>query len=435
MHRVTEIRDLSSTLNWRFCPGKENPADIPSRGCKGSELVNNAKWWNGPSFLVESPEKWPDLSSLDTTEANKELVKSSPSIVQSTLTTPHATIALNVSAVVDITQFSCLRKLLRVTALVMKFVELCRQKSSAVCKELTASDIIRAEELWIWTAQEAAFANEIESLKKPGSKMVLLKQLSLFIDEKGVVRCYGRINNLDLSSDSKTPILLPPRHEFTDLLIRQAHGQVFHDGIRETLNLIREKYWIVHGRESVKRVLRTCVICKKYEGKPFPTPTTSQLPTDRVGDHPPFAVTGVDFAGPLYANLTKTSTSPEKVYVCLFTCGVTRAIHLELTVDLTCESFLQAFRCFAGHQGLPCKMLSDNAKTFTASAKEVKKIVQSPEIKRYLTDKQVDWEFIVEKAPWWGGFWERLVRSIKNCLKKNLGSATLTFEGFTYAIS
>ena len=44
MHRVTEIRELPSVSNWRFCPGKENPADIPSRGCKGSELVNNSKW-------------------------------------------------------------------------------------------------------------------------------------------------------------------------------------------------------------------------------------------------------------------------------------------------------------------------------------------------------------------------------------------------------
>ena len=201
-------------------------------------------------------------------------------------------------------------------------------------------------------------------------------------------------------------------------MIQQAHNQVFHDGIRETLNLIRERYWIVRGREAVKRILRKCVICRRYEGKSFPAPPAPQLPRDRVGNQPPFATTGVDFAGPLYAYLVKTSQDLEKVYVCLFTCGVTRAIHLELTVDLTSESFLQAFRRFASRRGLPCKMLSDNAKTFTASAREVKGIMRAPEIQQYLTDKQVEWEFIVEKAPWWGGFWERLVRSVKNCLKK-----------------
>jgi len=54
--------------------------------------------------------------------------------------------------------------------------------------------------------------------------------------------------------------------------------------------------------------------------------------------------------------------------------------------------------------------------------------VRVPEIQQYLTDKQVEWEFIVEKAPWCGGFWERLVSSIKSCLK-NISHETLTFEG------
>ena len=55
-------------------------------------------------------------------------------------------------------------------------------------------------------------------------------------------------------------------------------------------------------------------------------------------------MTGVDFAGPMY---TTTSEVQDKVYICLFTSGVTHAVHLELTVDLTANSFLQAFRRFA----------------------------------------------------------------------------------------
>ena len=45
-----------------------------------------------------------------------------------------------------------------------------------------------------------------------------------------------------------------------------------------------------------------------------------------------------------------------------------------------------------------------------------------------MTDRRVSWEFIAEKAPWWGGFWERLVRSVKNCIKKTIGRSTLNFE-------
>ena len=49
-------------------------------------------------------------------------------------------------------------------------------------------------------------------------------------------------------------------------------------------------------------------------------------------------------------------------------------------------------------------------------------------MKQYLANRQFDWQFIMKRAPWWGGFWERLVRSIKRCLKKSFGRPLLTFE-------
>ena len=52
----------------------------------------------------------------------------------------------------------------------------------------------------------------------------------------------------------------------------------------------------------------------------------------------------------------------------------------------------------------------------------------SPEVQQHLPNNGVSWKFIVEKAPWHGGFWERLIRSVKRCLKKSVGRATLSFE-------
>ena len=72
--------------------------------------------------------------------------------------------------------------------------------------------------------------------------------------------------------------------------------------------------------------------------------------------------------------------------------------------------------------------MSDNAKTFKFCSKEIEKIVRSEEVHQYLTNRQISWQFIVEKAPWWGGYWERLVRSVKRCLRKTLGRSTLTFD-------
>ena len=132
-------------------------------------------------------------------------------------------------------------------------------------------------------------------------------------------------------------------------------------------------------------------------------------------------------AGPLHLN----SASPEnrsKAYCCLFTCASTRALHLELTESLAVTSFLQAFRRFVSRRGLPAKLLTHNAKTFKSVSVYVKKISRSSEVKQYLANRQVDWQFIMERAPWLGGFWERLVRSVKRCLKKSVGRSLLTFE-------
>ena len=128
---------------------------------------------------------------------------------------------------------------------------------------------------------------------------------------------------------------------------------------------------------------------------------------------------------PLYINL---NGQPQKVYICLFTCAATRAVHLELARDLGFESFLLCFRRFDGRRGLPATLISDNAKTFRSSSKEVSKVARSFEVQRYLANNHTSWKFIAEKAPWWGGFWERLIHSVKQSLRKVLGRSTLNFD-------
>ena len=115
--------------------------------------------------------------------------------------------------------------------------------------------------------------------------------------------------------------------------------------------------------------------------------------------------------------------------MCLFTCASTRAVHLELTRSLSVQVFLLAFRRFASRRGLPATLNSDNAKTFKSSCKEIRKITRSEEVWRSLTNKRIVWNFIIERAPWWGGYWERLVQSIlKRPLKRVLGRSSLNFD-------
>ena len=136
---------------------------------------------------------------------------------------------------------------------------------------------------------------------------------------------------------------------------------------------------------------------------PFPAPDSAPLPQSRMQDVHPFTYTDVDFTGALYV---KDGLQEAKVYLCLFTCATTRAVHLEIVQDLTAETLLLAFRKFAGQRSLPRMMISDNGSTYLSAAEELGSLMELPEIKEELGRRGIIWNFIPKRAPWYGGFWE-----------------------------
>ena len=114
--------------------------------------------------------------------------------------------------------------------------------------------------------------------------------------------------------------------------------------------------------------------------------------------------------------------------VYLFTCATTRAVHLEIVTDLSVETFMQAFRRFSGRRSLPKVLISDNASTYMAAAEELLKLFSSALLTETLSRKGVTWKFIPKRAPWYGGFWERLIGLTKTALKKVLGRTYATLS-------
>ena len=248
-------------------------------------------------------------------------------------------------------------------------------------------------------------------------RLMLVRQLRLFLDAKGFLRCGGRIHNAPLSDLMKFPYLLPAKHPLSRLIIWDVHTKLYHSGTNATLTALRQTYWIPAARQYIKSVLRTCVICRLVSGKPYPTPDTAPLPYIRTQDVYPFTYTGVDFTGALYV---QRGGNEVKVYLCLFTCATTRAVHLEIVQDLTAESFLLTFRKFAGRRSLPRMMISDNGSTYLSAAEELRSLMELPEVKEELSRRGVTWKFIPKRAPWYGGLWERLVGLTKSAIKKVL---------------
>ncbi|KRY97294.1 hypothetical protein T4C_4113, partial [Trichinella pseudospiralis] len=99
---------------------------------------------------------------------------------------------------------------------------------------------------------------------------------------------------------------------------------------------------------------------------------------------------------------------------------VVRTIHLEIVPDQTIESFLRSLRRFVARRGRPDTIQSDNFRTFHQANAFLKHVFSGRNwetVQRHLASERVEWIFITERSPWCGGYWERLVRSVKTALK------------------
>ena len=282
--------------------------------------------------------------------------------------------------------------------------------------------LVKAEQLWLIEVQTTLVMRK--------DFLVLRKQLDLFCDDLGVWRCGGRIENSDFPYATRHPIILPRDHHYTLLVIKDAHKRILHNGVKETLNEVGTKYWVVKGRISVKRVIAKCNLCRRYGGLSYRTPPPP-LPSFRVTENPPFSYTGVDYAGPLYVR-PDHSRFEQKVWICLYTCCITRAVHIDIVSNLSTPCFIRSLKRFISRRGLPYRMISDNGTTFKAAAKVLRKIMT---VQEYLSGRRIKWTFNLEKAPWWGGIFERMIGLTKKCLRKIIGRAKFSFNEILTAVT
>ncbi|XP_068684812.1 uncharacterized protein [Montipora foliosa] len=319
----------------------------------------------------------------------------------------------NLDCIIPLKGFSSLQRLVRVTAYVLRFVSNLKRKNEK--KELTDEDlkqeeIERTRELWIREVQGSVLNDEKFDQVKVS--------LSLYKDDKGILRCGGRLKNAPIPFNARFPIFLPRSSHFTNLVINECHLKVLHNGVRETLTELRSCFWVVKGRQAVKTVIAKCSVCKKIEGRSYSVPHSPTLPEFRSSDEFAFSRVGVDFAGPMYVrDIFAKGGGMNKVYIALFTCATSRAVHLELVPSLTAERFIKALARFKGRRGTPTLIVRDNGKTFKDSR-----------VQAYCQRDGTKWRFNVEAAPWWGGFFERLVKSVKLSLKKCLRNARLNYD-------
>ncbi|GFR14988.1 integrase catalytic domain-containing protein [Trichonephila clavata] len=122
----------------------------------------------------------------------------------------------------------------------------------------------------------------------------LHKHAKLILKEENMNLRKWKTNSIELSQNWEAA-----KNRFTELLVKDAHKKVLHSGVADILIQVREKYWIPKGRQIIESIIRKCFICKKFNSRPG-MQITAPLPRDRIEQSPPFAVTGLDFAGSIF---------------------------------------------------------------------------------------------------------------------------------------
>ncbi|XP_048587404.1 uncharacterized protein LOC125570185 [Nematostella vectensis] len=158
-NRVREIKRLSQPSSWRYCPTRDNPADLLTRGLITAELQASTAWLHGPSWITSECD-WPTWESSTTllVEIPEEEPKVTPEpdvLGEQTNSETDANSVENpsISTIMDPTRHSTLRKLQRVTALVLRFVHNLRNPTDSRNGPLMVTELTKAERTWIHDRQ------------------------------------------------------------------------------------------------------------------------------------------------------------------------------------------------------------------------------------------------------------------------------------------
>ncbi|GFW58350.1 integrase catalytic domain-containing protein [Trichonephila clavipes] len=415
-NRTSEIIEVLPTKHWRHVPSKENPADIASRGIDPKCLPDCKLWWQGPPWLRLETSSWPKAeSSCD--EASDEVKAEQKSVSIFNLFTHTSNDVIHGL----FEHYSSLTKAIRIFAYCQRFIKNCKKiafQGSSISSShinttsLTFSETKTAEETIIRWVQGFYFPEEIRSIKKQISlpPKSPLRSLHPFIDEHGLVRVGGRLQNSQLRFDSKHPIILPSQHSISELLIKEQHIAHLHAGPTLLAHVLRQSHWIVGSRKLINKCIRKCLKCNKFKTSTTTPQLMGNLPKHRVTLERPFFSCGIDYAGPVLIKCNKgRGTKSTKGYIALFVCLATKAVHIEAVGDLTTDSFIAALRRFSARRGAPRHIYSDNGTNFVGARRkldEIRKLWLSlptnEAISYYLSKSSIDWHFIPPSSPHFG---------------------------------
>ena len=393
-NRVKRIQ-AKSDIEWRHVRTDENPADLASRG---GDVQRKELWWSGPEWMA-SPEDWPeDIVSQASAESQAEA-----KVTKEIFAGAHETID-ELDLLLDKHE---LTKTIRIMAWMSRFIHNCRHHDGVIRGALTTDELMSQHVIWIKRAQRSGENEQDRS------------RLNLQPDERGILQCRGRVQG-------EYPVYLPDSHPYAKKLVQREHLRTLHGGVLLTMTSVRKDHWIPRLRRLVKKTVKECHGCRRFQARAVAEPCPGNLPEDRTRGTHPFQVIGVDYAGPI--RYRKRAKTEGKAYIAVYTCSLCRALYLDLMASLETQEFLLSLKRFIARKGRPQKIYSDNGTTFVGAANWLKKVSKDEELNHYLAENKIVWQFNLSRAPWWRGQFERMVGLVKNALHKTIGNGILSWK-------
>nr|CAH7740561.1 unnamed protein product [Callosobruchus chinensis] len=428
-NRISKIQGSTDVSQWKHVASADNPADLVSRGISASQLPSCKIWWHGPVWLNKSEKEWPEPLYQARNKIEIEHVPEKRHLQVSL-------IAKHDFSILD--RYSSLYCLQKIVAFCFRFTynasnSFGERKSGAI----TVDEMNHALLALVKLAQHQDFSQEINCLfeKKPLPKGSRLLNLDPFLDTNGYLRVGGRLSKSNLPFDTKHPLILGAKNKLTSLITKNEHHRQLHAGCQSILSTLRQRFWPLGGRQTVRRAINKCLTCFRIKPNLL-IRKMADLPAERVTQNRPFVVVGMDFAGPFSIKDGRLrNRAIIKAYLCIFICFSTKAVHLEAVTDLSTDSFLNALNRFVARRGLPNVLYSDNATNFVGAHRKLSKVYdflaktsKDPAVSEFLLSNSMQWKFIPPRSPHHGGLWEAAVKRAKFHLDRILNNNCLTFE-------
>ena len=419
-NRIAEIQCKSDPNEWWWVASENNPADMTTRPSSPKCLDVNSVWQNGPEYLRYDICTWPISQSI-----SKEDLPDKVGVVMTTqirhVRDPNGNTCVD-GSLIPITRFSDLKRLLTVTAMVLKIVE---QKTLKNARLDLTDYIKKAECFWIKYSQIPYYTTWKSDLKSLGPA----------VDENGIIKVGKRLT-YGVGKGS-LPMIIPCNCPFAKLYCNDIHNED-HAGVDTTIVKVRARLWIPKIRRLVKDIKNKCVICR-YLAKCYMEQEMGPLPEERVRPSRAFHHSAIDLFGPFNVKDMVKKRTCMKAYGVIFNCLYSRAVYLDLVEGYDTRSFMLALKRFTAIRGYPGTIRSDRGSQLISASKELKEVIENgldwKTIYQFGEHKQVKW--LVNKsadAPWENGCSESLIKSVKRCLNQSVGTSVLTFAELQTAL-